>query len=190
MDYYSGRILRYVLELLRSEKGFERALDFGAGDGRFASALRTHGIAKTVVAIDVKKQKRERFPVTLYDGKRIPFAPRSFDLVYAIDALHHCGTPVQSLREMLACCASHVLIKDHFHDNVFAKAALAALDLRGNLPKGIPSPFHYQRGWEWATEIERSGFRRERLIHPALCNRGVVGFLTNGLQFIGLWRRE
>jgi hypothetical protein len=38
--------------------------------------------------------------------------------------------------------------------------------------------------------VEGEGFAIERVVHPALCHSGLLGWKTNKLQFAALWKRE
>jgi 2-polyprenyl-3-methyl-5-hydroxy-6-metoxy-1,4-benzoquinol methylase len=67
-------------------------LEIGAGAGWQARALAEHGFAVQAIDVDVAgagyKERRE-WPVTLYDGIRIPFADRCFDCVFSSNVLEH-----------------------------------------------------------------------------------------------------
>lgn len=67
-----------------------RILELGAGDGWQASILAQHGF--TVTAIDVAglaAGATQYAPVTLYDGRTLPFPDASFDAVYSSNVLEH-----------------------------------------------------------------------------------------------------
>lgn len=67
-----------------------RILELGAGDGWQASILTQHGF--TVTAIDVAgiaAGATQYAPVTLYDGRTLPFSDTSFDAVYSSNVLEH-----------------------------------------------------------------------------------------------------
>lgn len=67
-----------------------RILELGAGDGWQASILARHGF--TVTAIDVASVAAgatQYAPVTLYDGRTLPFPDASFDAVYSSNVLEH-----------------------------------------------------------------------------------------------------
>jgi SAM-dependent methyltransferase len=167
-----------------------RALDFGSGDGWFANEFGCGGLARDVVAVDVMPRELSYVQPLVYDGKHLPFADRTFDLVSSIDVLHHCPDPRASLREALRCTGRFFLLKDHTYRGLAGKLALCVLDEVGNRRFGVSSPYHYQRAREWFPWIAEAGFALRRLIHPAPCHRGVLGWATNRLQFIGLWERE
>jgi hypothetical protein len=176
--------------LLKPHAPLARWLDFGGGDGWFGSSLKEAGLAQEVVPVDVQARQRTFTEVALYDGKRLPFPDRSFDLVSSIDVLHHCPSPGDSLTDALRCTNRFFLLKDHTYRGVTGKLTLCLLDEIGNRRFGIPSLFHYQRGFEWSPLIEQAGFVLRQLVHPAACHTGLLGRATNRLQFVSLWERQ
>lgn len=79
--------LNAVLELIPPES---HILEIGAGTGWQAQALERQG--HHVEAIDLASSNyRENmiWPVTDYDGERIPYPPNSFDIVFSSNVLEH-----------------------------------------------------------------------------------------------------
>jgi SAM-dependent methyltransferase len=189
MTRYRQRILEKINQLVEPLGPMEAALDFGSGDGFFASQWKNGRAVRSVTAVDVVERKASLVAPNLYDGERLPFSDESFDLAYAIDVLHHCHDPVMALRDLSRCSRQYLLIKDHTYQGRIGKLALGVLDEIGNRRFGIPSPYLYQRGWAWVEQIESSGWRRLSLTHPLRCHAGILGAVTNDLQFIGLWER-
>lgn len=67
-----------------------RLLELGAGDGWQARTLQASGFA--VSAIDIDNGRADtgtHFPVARYDGRVLPFADASFDVVYSSNVLEH-----------------------------------------------------------------------------------------------------
>lgn len=187
---YRQRILADLAAALQPLGPIERALDFGAGDGFFAHHLPQVAALGSVTPVDVVARAQGWLRPQLYPGDRLPFADRSFDLAYAVDVLHHCPDPLAALADLARCSRRHLLIKDHHHHGPLGKLALGVMDELGNRRFGIPSPYLYQRDWAWVHWIESQGFRRRLFVHPMRCHVGLMGALTNGLQFMGLWERE
>lgn len=192
VNAYRRNVFRHLTEVLAPVAPVERALDFGCGDGWFARELGRSGLARRVVAVEVLRRRRRRLvePV-LYDGRRLPFADRSFDLVYAVDVLHHTPDPPAALRELLRCCRSHFVLKDHTHRSRLGRWTLALLDEVGNRRFGVSSLYNYQRDWEWLPVIEDAGLTLAELRHPVVVERRpVLSWFVNEFQFVGRWRRR
>lgn len=190
MSAYRTNVWALVRPLLEPLRPLDRALDFGSGDGWFTARVSESGVAREVVPVDVLRRRRSLVEPMLYDGARLPFADRSFDLAFAIDVLHHCPDPAASLRDLARCAGRYLLLKDHTHRTAFGRLALAVLDEIGNRRFGVRSRYRYQRRWEWLPLIEEAGFRRRALIHPARCeSRPPVSWFSARLQFVGLWER-
>jgi len=187
---YRSHVLAEIAKLLRQVPPAKRALDFGAGDGWFASELMRLGLARTIVGADVLIWPGTVKRPVIFDGERLPFADRAFDLTYAIDVIHHCPDPERALDEVLRCTDRHFLIKDHSYRNVLDWSSLCILDELGNRRFGVPSPYRYQQRWTWDAHLTSRGFSLVQLIHPARCHSGPLGHLTNHLQFVALWRRD
>jgi SAM-dependent methyltransferase len=185
---YRPRILQQLRESLAPLQ-VARALDFGCGDGYFASEIGRLPNIEQVVPVDVVERPASLVQPQLYDGARLPFDDGSFRLAYAIDVLHHCPDPIAAIDDMARCSSRYLLIKDHTYHTAAGKTLLALLDELGNRRFGIPSPYLYQRDWQWVEHIEARGWRRLELIHPMACHSGPLG-LTNGLQWMGLWERQ
>ena len=187
---YRRQILGSLQEVLASYSPLGRTLDFGSGDGWFAHNMEARGLASCVIPVDVVRRRGSLRAPILYDGRRLPFADRCFDLTYSIDVLHHTDDPAASLRELMRCTAAFLLLKDHTYRGPLGWLTLCLLDEIGNRRFGIRSVYRYQRGWEWSELLEANGFQSIRKIHPARCHAGLLGRLTNRLQYLELWRRE
>jgi SAM-dependent methyltransferase len=186
---YRQRILDIMVEVLAPFGPFSRTLDFGCGDGWFSERLPALGVTEEIVPVDVQARRRALVEPVIYDGARLPFPDHSFDLAMAVDVLHHAPRPRDTLRELARCAGRFLVVKDHSYRGPLGWATLCALDEIGNRKFGVPSRYKYQRGWEWLPWLEEEGFRPVRLVHPARCQGGLEGRLTNRLQFVGLWRR-
>lgn len=184
---YRPRILSQLQQTIAPLKA-ERVLDFGSGDGYFASHISNLPGIRQVTPVDVVERKQSLLKPILYDGHRLPFEDRSFDLVYAIDVVHHCPDPLHALEDMMRCTSKYLLLKDHNYQTPIGRFALAVLDELGNRRFGIPSLYLYQRKWEWLAWIEKHGFKRIEFVHPMRCQTGLLA-PTNGLQFMALWER-
>src|SRR2546430_9286350 len=187
MSAYKARVLEILASVLRGHGPVERALDFGAGDGWFAERLEQGGLARDVVAVDVMRRARSVHEVMLYDGTHLPFDDRSFDLAYALDALHHCPDPLASLRELARCTRWALLLKDHVHQGSAGRAALAVLDEVGNRRVGGASPRDHHARREGVPPLADPGFGFRALVPPAACPPGPLGAAPDRPAGAALW---
>jgi SAM-dependent methyltransferase len=187
---YRSEVLALCQRLLQDRGPVASALDYGCGDGWFAKQFGDRRLAGAVAAVDVQQPHTSHCPVQVYDGSRLPFADAQFELVYALDVVHHTPDPTASLRELSRCTNRWLLLKDHNYISRVGWLTLAAMDEMGNRRFGVVSRYQYMRDWEWFGTLEESGFDLVELIHPARCHRSLLGWATNHLQFAGLWRRR
>ncbi len=187
---YRERVYRLVAHHLRAIGPIGSAIDVGAGEGWYAARLQREGVIDLVIPIEVVRRKRVLIEPTLYDGVTIPFADRSTELAYAVDVVHHTGDPLALLGEIARVSSRWILLKDHTFKSRIGCLTLAVLDELGNRRFGIPSPGNYQREFEWVAYLRTVGFDCVQLTHPAVCQRGALGVLTNHLQFVAVFERR
>jgi SAM-dependent methyltransferase len=190
LDSYRGNIFQELKNLLAAERPAATGLDFGSGDGWFARQFLGAGLVTDLTAVEVKLRDGCLYEPVLFDGRRLPFPDRAFELSYSIDVLHHCDDPLATLCEVLRCTRRLFAIKDHTYRSVFGRMSLSFLEELGNRRFGIPSRHRFQRGWEWFAAIEREGFKLRRLVHPAPCNEGLLGWAANRWHFCAVWERQ
>jgi ubiquinone/menaquinone biosynthesis C-methylase UbiE len=106
-DTRHERIRRQELELVkRWIRPGSRVLEIGGGSGFQAALLAAWGCE--IISIDLagkaspEKQGfgKQYWPVEAYDGRRLPFGDREFDVVYSSHMLYHVEALPQFLGEM------------------------------------------------------------------------------------------
>jgi SAM-dependent methyltransferase len=124
-------------------------LDVGCGDGKIAALIRELRPDVEIQGIDVLVRENTAVPITEFDGSRIPFPDKTFDVVMFVDVLHHTDDPVVLLREAARAAKRFILIKDHTSEGFLAGATLRFMDCIGNKPHGIVLPYNYWRESQW-----------------------------------------
>lgn len=190
MNPYRERVWNYLREIVAEHGPFSDVLDFGSGDGWFASQFNDSGLVSRLVPLDIKRREKVFTEPQLYSGERLPFADKEFDLVYSVDVLHHCPDPMAQLAELERCSRRYLMLKDHNYQTQIGRYALAVLDELGNRRFGIPSPYHYQRKWEWHDHLLATGWCPISFLNPVPCHTGVLGAMTNSLQYIAFYERR
>ena len=189
MNAYRKRVWSSLLEMIKLPEPYTRVMDFGSGDGWFAKQVLDAGLTRDLTPIDVKRRDQVWIEPQIYSGGALPFPDRAFDLVYSVDVLHHCADPFAQLNELIRCSGRYLLLKDHTYETVLGKYTLAVMDELGNRRFGIPSVYQYQRGMAWHFHLLEAGFIRSKFVHPLKCHVGILGGLTNSLQFVALYER-
>lgn len=134
-------------------------LDVGCGDGRITRDVADRLPGLRVEGIDVLVRPQSLIPVQRYDGCHLPCADASFDVVMAVDVLHHADDPGAILGEMARVARRWIVLKDHFRDGLLADRTLRFMDDVGNRRHGVRLPYHYLSKVEWAQLFSRLGLR-------------------------------
>lgn len=191
MNPYRQQVLKLLKQqLLIAKLPYEfLALDFGAGDGWFASQICNFCPGARIRAIDVQERSKTHYDVEIVTSNEASkIADRSVDLVYSVDVLHHCDDPVRALSNLARVSKNYLLIKDHVAFSATDHLALGVLDEIGNRRFGIPSNYQYQENWRWESMLLGMGWEIVSKIWPAPCHTSLLGKLTNRLQYVGLYR--
>lgn len=78
-----------------------KLLELGAGDGWQAYALQQRGFDVTAIDVEtVRPGTFQYFPVSLYDGRTLPFPDDSFDAIYSSNVLEHVADFAQIQSEL------------------------------------------------------------------------------------------
>ncbi|GIV58310.1 MAG: hypothetical protein KatS3mg042_1223 [Rhodothermaceae bacterium] len=151
-------------------------LDLGAGEGYVGEEVGRRLGARVHLA-DVVDMNRTRLPHTVYDGRRLPFADRAFDVTILYFVLHHCADPEAVLREALRVSRHGVIVAESVYETEPERRRLAFLDrwanrLRsGGRMRAQEAHLHFRTVAGWRELFDRLGAavvaekRRGRWIH-------------------------
>lgn len=129
-------------------------LDVGTGDGRIAAAIAERRSDLRIQGIEVTVREDAAIPVMPFDGRKIPMAGDSVDVVTFFDVLHHADDPIALLREGARVARSCLVIKDHLCDSRLARALLSVMDDVGNKRYGVALPHNYWSSGQWSAAID------------------------------------
>lgn len=138
-----------------------RILDVGTGDGQIAQLIAGRQTGTSVEGIDIMKRPKTHIPVTLFDGRTIPFGDGSFDVVTFVDVLHHTDDPSILIREAARVASRAVILKDHLSENGLDHLTLRAMDWFGNAPHGVVLPYNYAPRRDWDRWFDEAGLETE-----------------------------
>ncbi len=147
-------------------------LDVGCGDGSIDRLILDRRPDLHIEGIDVLLRPKTHVPVTLFDGRTIPRADRSVDVVMFVDVLHHTDDPMVLLTEAARVARRCVVLKDHTMDGPLSGPILRVMDWFGNARHGVRLPYNYWSSVQWKRAFDALGLRvgedrRELGIYPA-----------------------
>lgn len=135
----------------QNEIGTPKILDIGCGDMTLAERVADIIGCCEITCTDIHpcpKELQTSDPRWLkyvqFDGKTLPFADSSFDIIILSDVLHHVPERIRpTLLSSAARVAKFVVIKDHFEYSRYSRQMLRAMDWIGNYGYGISIPDRY-----------------------------------------------
>jgi ubiquinone/menaquinone biosynthesis C-methylase UbiE len=142
----------------------QRVLNLGSGDGVLSEMIRQRCCCE-VVDVDIADMSLVRdHPPIVYDGRNLPFPPKSFDFVLLLHVLHHCPDHAQVIREAARVCRGAVLVIEDTHetdrDLFWLRMIHTYLDKVEDMPLA-DCRFLTPKGW--IALFEHAGLRLETL---------------------------
>jgi len=123
-----------------------RVLDLGGGWGFYDAPLRKRGHRVTVV--DVVRPGYQKAPVVLYDGRKIPFADKSFDVTLLVTVLHHVDDLDEVVREACRVTRHKLIVIEDLYRHRLGKTWTILRDRIYNLEFwGHPCRFKTKAQW-------------------------------------------
>jgi SAM-dependent methyltransferase len=164
-----GRRVRAIAENIAQmiPSGVASMLDVGCGDGTLARSIMERRSGLTAEGVEIRARPVTAIPVREFDGRILPFADRSRDVVMLVDVLHHAEEPILLIREAGRVATRAVIIKDHLTGAWLSHERLRLMDWVGNIGHGVPLRYAYWSPEQWNTAFRDAGLkeveRRERL---------------------------
>ncbi len=134
-----------------------RVIDVGCGDGLLAHLIKQKRPDIGIRGVDVLVRDQTHIPVEAFDGRVIPYADASFDVVTFVDVLHHTEDPMVLLREAVRVSSKAIVIKDHTCNGLLAGPTLRFMDWVGNAHHGVTLPYNYWPRQKWLEGFDTVG---------------------------------
>ena len=145
-----GRRVRVLSDILATTlPKAARVLDVGTGDGSIALNIIKRRADLAIEGVDVFRRPTTQIPVTVFDGRHLPFA--------TAHSTASCSSTYFTIRTTPACsCAkparvanNSVVIKDHLLEGMFAAPTLRFMDWLGNRGHDVVLPYNYLPRSKW-----------------------------------------
>jgi SAM-dependent methyltransferase len=141
----------------------DKILDVGCGNGKFGEALAKKFTAN-VCGVDVVDYANANIPIDFYDGFRLPFEDKSFDVIVLAMMLHHVRHQEDLIDEAIRCSRRAIIIYEDTYFSPWQRVAITWNDFYSNMVIGtvkifkdlegkgvlqMPLPFTFRcvKGW-------------------------------------------
>ena len=159
---YRSRLRALTAAIQRHLRAGDRVLDVGCGFGHLGrSLLEAPGTPAGVTVRGLESAVRDgaRIEIDAYDGRTMPHADNSFDIVILADVLHHEHDPDRLIAECKRVSRRLLIIKDHKREGLLAQPRIALIDWAANAPYGVPCLYRYLTWGEWNDCLARHGLK-------------------------------
>lgn len=143
---YKKRIANLISPLCEDNA---RILDVGCDDGVLSQMLLEKNHSLTIKGIDIQDNRPSKIPRKIYDGKKIPYQDKQFDITMAVDVLHHTRDITNLLKEIKRVTKKYILIKDHVSKDPLSFLVIAFVDWLSNAPFGVRCTYNYPSLHKW-----------------------------------------
>ncbi|MDO8623717.1 MAG: methyltransferase domain-containing protein [archaeon] len=143
---FKKKVARQVSLLCKNN---QTILDVGCDDGTTAEKIIQFNPTLKIVGIDIQEDRMSRIPRKIYNGKVIPYPNNSFDVVMALDVLHHTEDVLSLIKEMKRVSRKYIIIKDHMIYSKYSRWLICFTDWISNAPYGIKSSYNFPTKNEW-----------------------------------------
>ena len=129
-------------------------LDIGGGWGFYHEPLVSRGHRHTV--LDVVRPGFQKVPVVVYDGTRIPFPEKSFDVSMLVTVLHHAPETLTLIEEASRVTRTCVVVIEDLYHHAVGRWWTSLRDMLYNFEFiGHAARFHTKK--EWGEIFSRRG---------------------------------
>ncbi|MFA4834022.1 MAG: class I SAM-dependent methyltransferase [Patescibacteria group bacterium] len=146
LPVYKKRLAKAIASLCEDNSYI---LDFGCDDGSTAEMIMKFNPSLKIAGIDVQNNRPAKIPKKTYDGKKIPYADNTFDIVLSLEVLHHTKDITGLIEEMKRVSKKYIIIKDHTIYSIFSRWLICFTDFTSNLPYGIKCAFNFLTQKQW-----------------------------------------
>lgn len=156
-------------------------LDFGCGSMEISKKLKKYSFVRKIVGIDTfhfklkKKKMRYMQSDIFFKSNKI-----KFDLVIAVDVLHHIGIDqAPKILQKLSKVSNNVIIKDHFEHGFLSRHLLRFVDFYANYAYGVNIPKKYFDYLSWDLVVKKSSLKQVKLIKNFQQHDGLFNLILN-----------
>ena len=177
----SGEIVNISKEISQKKKKKITVLDFGCGSMNVSKKLNKYSFIKQIVGIDTFYYKFQSKKMQYVQSNKFFNSNNTkFDLVIAIDVLHHIGIDqAPKILRKLSKISNNIIIKDHFEHGFFSRHLLRFVDFYANYAYGVNIPKKYFDYKSWNKVVKKSALNEVKLIKNFQQHDGLFNLILN-----------
>lgn len=187
---YKMRLQSLHQEIVPILHADDHVLDVGCGSGALGRAIIDSPKCPPQVKVTgLEKFRRgdELAVVKFYDGQKIPYPDKSFDVVILADALHHASDPHNLIYECSRVVRRVLIIKDHKVEGFLAQQRISLMDWASNVQYGIPCLYRYNTLKKWEKLFGQLDLEIEIKIDSMKIYPSIMNFFFGGrIQFLAV----
>jgi len=137
--------------MIKEIRDYKTILDFGCGNMLVTEYVQKHLPNKKITGVEVLDLNLTDMKPVIYDGIKMPFKDRQFELGFTIFVLHHCPDEIAALKDFLRVCKYRAIVIEEIYENVFEKYITYISDYLANHLESfkITVPFSFHNDTEW-----------------------------------------
>jgi len=156
-------------------------LDFGCGSMEISKKLEGLSFVKEIIGVDTypSKFKSKKMKYIQYDTF-FKTNKKTFDIVIAVDVLHHIGIDQSHLTlKKLSKISKNIIIKDHFEHGYLSRQLLRFVDFYANYAYDVNIPKKYYDSKSWKKIVKKSFLKEIKIIKNFQQHDGLFNFLLD-----------
>jgi ubiquinone/menaquinone biosynthesis C-methylase UbiE len=181
-------------EIVPNLRPGDHVLDVGCGSGALGRAIKDSPKCPPrvrVTGLEIFRRGDEFSAVKFYDGQKIPYPDKSFDVVILADVLHHAEDPHNLICECSRVAGRMLIVKDHKVEGFLARQRISFMDWASNVQYGIPCLYRYYTLKEWKKLVGQIGLEIEAEMDSMKIYPSVMNFFFGGrIQYMAVLRAD
>ena len=168
-------------DIYLKEKKKITILDFGCGSMEISKKLEGLSFVKEIIGVDTypSKFKSKKMKYIQYDTF-FKTNKKTFDIVIAVDVLHHIGIDQSHLTlKKLSKISKNIIIKDHFEHGYLSRQLLRFVDFYANYAYDVNIPKKYYDSKSWKKIVKKSFLKEIKIIKNFQQHDGLFNFLLD-----------
>lgn len=137
----------------------DRLLDLGGRTGDIAEYIDKKKKVKITLLDLTDGFSQTKFPIKVYDGKKIPFDANQFNCVLLSFVLHHSDDSALTLREAVRVTKEKIIIFEDIYEDRLGLFLTQTWDRLVCFLGGGKGPFSFKKDKQWRKEFKKLGLR-------------------------------